>query len=191
VGSTSTLVTELFEAGGHVPTRPTAGFLLAAILSDTVILSSPTTTPRDEAAVGRLAEQLGIDAVAFGREMFEATSDVSDLKAETILGRDLKAYELSGGQTICVGQIETVGDTLMTRVEELRAAAEARAARDGHRLVALMVTDVASRGTQLVVAGDVALAERAFGADADGGVITLPGVMSRKKQVAPKLMRAT
>jgi manganese-dependent inorganic pyrophosphatase len=164
--------------------------LLAAILSDTVILSSPTTTPRDEAAVEDLAARLGIDAMTFGREMFEATSDVSGLDAEAILGRDLKAYELSSGQTICVGQIETVGDALMARVGELRDAAQERTGRDGHRLVALMVTDVASRGTHLVVAGDVALAERAFAAYAQDGVIELPGVMSRKKQVAPPLMKA-
>jgi len=190
VGSTSTLVAEQFLATGKEPTVPTAGMLLAAILSDTVILSSPTTTRRDEAAVEDLAARLDLDAMAFGREMFEATSDVSGLAAGAILGRDLKAYELSSGQTICVGQIETVGDALMTRVEELREAAQERAGRDGHRLVALMVTDVAARGTHLVVAGDVGLAERAFAAEASGGVIELPGVMSRKKQVAPPLMRA-
>jgi len=190
VGSTSTLVAEQFVAAGVDATHPTAQMLLAAILSDTVILSSPTTTPRDVAAVENLAASLDLDAHVFGREMFEATSDVSGVSAATILDRDLKAYELAGGETICVGQIETVGDGILARVDELREAAEARVGKDGHRLVALMVTDVTTKGTQLVVAGDVALAERAFGTDAVAGVIALPGVMSRKKQVAPKLMQA-
>ncbi len=191
VGSTSTLVAEQFRAAGLEPKLPTAGILLAAILSDTVILSSPTTTARDSETVKDLAGKLGLDADAFGREMFEATSDVSGLSAESLLGRDLKAYELASGQTICIGQVETVGDALLARAGELRAAAEARAAKDGHRLVALMVTDVSAGGTHLVVAGDVGLAEKAFGLGAVDGVLPLPGVMSRKKQVAPPLMKAT
>ena len=190
VGSTATLVAERFTAAGLEPTEPTAGMLVAAILSDTVVLSSPTTTPRDEAALAGLAERLGLDPQAFGREMFEAGSDVSGVPAEALLDRDLKAYELASGQTICIGQVETVGEALLERAGELRDAATARVAQDGHRLVALMVTDVSAGGTQLVVAGDVALAERAFGAPATDGLIALPGVMSRKKQVAPPLMKA-
>lgn len=190
VGSTSTLVTEQFRAASLTPSRAAAGMLLSAILSDTVILTSPTTTGRDAKAVRYLGEQLGVVPEEYGREMFESTSDVSGLSAEAIVGRDLKAYELASGQTICIGQVETVGDTLLERVGELRDATEARLALDGHRLVALMVTDVAVGSTHLVVAGDVALAERAFGAAADSGVIPLPGVMSRKKQVAPPLMKA-
>jgi manganese-dependent inorganic pyrophosphatase len=190
VGSTSTLVAEQFRVAGHEPSEPTAGMLLAAILSDTVILSSPTTTPRDEAAVASLADRLGLDAREFGREMFEATSDVSALSADQIVGRDLKGYELASGQSICIGQVETVGESILTRVQELRQAAESCAERDGHRLVALMVTDVVAGGTHLVVGGDVPMAQRAFGIAAEDGVLALPGVMSRKKQVAPKLMKA-
>jgi manganese-dependent inorganic pyrophosphatase len=190
VGSTSTLVTEQFRAAGHEPSGPTAGMLLAAILSDTVILSSPTTTPRDEAAVASLADRLGLDAREFGREMFEATSDVSAISAAEIVGRDLKGYELASGQSICIGQVETVGESILARVQELREAAETCAERDGHRLVALMVTDVVAGGTHLIVGGDVPMAQRAFGVTARDGVLALPGVMSRKKQVAPKLMKA-
>ncbi len=190
VGSTSTLVAEQFEALGHEPTGGTAGMLLAAILSDTVVLTSPTTTPRDEAAIAKLAARLGLDAEGFGRDMFAAGSDVSGVSADELLGRDLKAYELPSGQTICVGQVETVGEGLLERAPELREAVAARVAGDGHRLVALMVTDVSTGGTHLVVGGDVALAERAFGVPAADGVLPLPGVMSRKKQVAPPLMKA-
>lgn len=190
VGSTSTLVTEQFQAAGYEPSAASAGMLLAAILSDTVILTSPTTTPRDEAAVAELSGQLGLDPRTFGREMFQAGSDVANLEAAAILGRDLKAYELPSGATLCVAQIETVGDVLSGRFDELQDEAAACALRDGHRLVALMVTDVDARGTHLVVAGDVALAERAFGVGVQDGAIPLPGVMSRKKQVAPKLLQA-
>jgi manganese-dependent inorganic pyrophosphatase len=191
VGSTCTLVTERFRSAGREPAAATAIVLLAAILSDTVILSSPTTTARDVAAVDGLAASVGLDGGEFGREMFAATSDVSGLDADALLGRDLKGYDLASGQTICIGQVETVGDALLERATELRDAAESLREQSGHRLVALMITDVSEGGTHLLVVGDVALAERAFGLPADGALIVLPGVMSRKKQVAPPLLKAS
>ncbi len=67
---------------------------------------------------------------------------------------------------------------------------EAARSAGGHQLYALMITDILSKGTDMLVAGDRALVERAFGQRADNGVLELPGVMSRKKQVAPKLLAA-
>ena len=77
---------------------------------------------------------------------------------------------------------------LRDRADELRAALEAAREEGGHAVAALMVTDIAARGTTLLVAGDVAAVARAFGAAADDGAIDLLGVMSRKKQVVPKLL---
>ena len=191
VGSTCTLIAERFAAAGHEATTGAATLMLAALLSDTVVLTSPTTTDRDHAQAAALGAQLGVDPEAFGREMFEASSDVSGLDADAILGRDLKAYDLAGGQTLAIGQVETVGSAVLARAGELRDAAQARVEAGGQRLIALMVTDVTAGDTHLVVAGDVAMAERAFGASAEDGVIALPGVMSRKKQVAPPLLHAS
>ena len=81
VGSTATLVVERFRSHGREPRRPTATMLLAAVLSDTVILSSPTATERDRQVVRYLEELLELDAHDFGIEMFEATSDVGDVAA--------------------------------------------------------------------------------------------------------------
>ena len=190
VGSTSTLVSERFDQHGIVPSVPTAGMLLAAILSDTVILNSPTATPRDRAAMERLAALVGVDPVAFGREMFTSTSDVSSVAAGELVSRDAKTYDLGDGQTMGIAQVETVGTVPDERTEELLAAVRAERERGDHRLFALMLTDVLAHGTRLVLAGDVAFAEQALGAEADGDVIDLPGVMSRKKQVAPRLLTA-
>jgi manganese-dependent inorganic pyrophosphatase len=77
VGSTATLVVERFRQAGLEPQRPTALMLLGAVLSDTVILNSPTTTPRDHAVIEHLERILSLDAEEFGREMFSDTSDVS------------------------------------------------------------------------------------------------------------------
>jgi manganese-dependent inorganic pyrophosphatase len=148
------------------------------------------TTERDHTAVGYLERVLAVDAAEFGREMFESTSDVSELDAEAIVGRDAKEYAVGDGQRLVVAQIETVGDTLLERRDELLdALAELREAR-GLLLYALMVTDIMAKGTKMLVAGDRGVIERVFGQPVVDGILDLPGVMSRKKQVAPKLMAA-
>lgn len=189
VGSTSTLVIERFRQAGEEPTKPTAMVLLGAILSDTVILNSPTTTERDHAAVRFLEEFLSLNAVDWGREMFESGSDAADASVESLLGRDSKEYETAEGP-MCIAQVETAGKVLADRLGELRDALQAQHERNGHVLSALMVTDILEKHTQLLVAGDVAAAERAFGTPAQDGILDLPGVMSRKKQVAPPLLGA-
>jgi manganese-dependent inorganic pyrophosphatase len=189
VGSTSTLVIERFRQAGEEPTAPTATVLLGAILSDTVILNSPTTTDRDLVAVRYLAELLDIDAEEFGREMFESGSDAADASVESLLARDSKEYETADGP-MCIAQVETAGKVLADRLGELREALQAQHDKNGHVLSALMVTDILEKHTQLLVAGDVSAAERAFGTQAQDGILDLPGVMSRKKQVAPPLLGA-
>ncbi len=190
VGSTATLVIERFRSHGREPQRPTAIMLLSAILSDTVILSSPTTTERDHQVVAYLEELLGFDARAYGTEMFEASSDVGDVPAAEIIRRDAKQYEVSHGRKLCVAQIETVGRGLMSRRDELLGAMETVRTSEDLTLYALMVTDIVEKGTDLLIAGDSAPVERAFGVPALDKVLDLPGVMSRKKQVAPRLLGA-
>jgi manganese-dependent inorganic pyrophosphatase len=164
--------------------------LLGAVLSDTVILNSPTTTERDRAIVEYLERVLVVDAIQFGREMFQATSDVSSVPADEIVRRDAKEYPVGEGQTICIAQIETVGNGILDRRDELIAALERMRETKGYLLCALMVTDILSKSTKMLVAGDHALLERVFARPVADGVIDLPGVMSRKKQVAPKLLAA-
>jgi manganese-dependent inorganic pyrophosphatase len=189
VGSTATLVIERFRQSGMEPSRSTAMMLLGAILSDTVILNSATATERDRAVVEYLERVLALDASKMGREMFEATSDVSAVSAEEIIRRDAKLYHVRNGQ-ISIAQIEVVGGALDERKPELLKALQTARANDGLHLYALMVTDVLSKGTELLVAGDTVGAARAFGVSPGDGEIDLPGVMSRKKEVAPKLLAA-
>ena len=190
VGSTATLVVERFRQNGLEPSRPTATMLLGAVLSDTVILNSPTTTERDHAVVEYLERVLALDARALGREMFESTADVSEVSATDIIRRDAKQYQVRGGQPIYIAQIEVVGEGLLERKDELlEAMAKERDRRDLH-LYALMVTDVLAKGTHLLVAGDARAVARVFDQETHDGTIELPGVMSRKKEVAPKLLAA-
>ena len=190
VGSTATLVVERFRQNGMEPSRSTAIMLLGAVLSDTVILNSATTTERDRAVVEYLERVLAFDPLELGREMFEATADVSEVSAEEIISRDAKQYHVAGGATICIAQIEVVGRSLLERKEQLLDALRAERERQGFQLYALMVTDVLAKGTELLVAGDTATVARSFDTDAQDSTIELPGVMSRKKEVAPKLLAA-
>jgi manganese-dependent inorganic pyrophosphatase len=189
IGSTATLVVERFRMNGMEPSPAAATMLLGAILSDTVILSSPTTTERDRGVVRYLELLLQVDATRFGTEMFEASSDVAAVPAEDIIARDAKEYEV-GGRTICIAQIETVGHVLLERTSELLEALERARSTRGYALYALMVTDIVDKGTKLLVAGEKAPVQRAFSVESVDGVLDLPGVMSRKKQVAPKLLTA-
>ena len=117
-----------------------------------------------------------------------ATSDLEGVSADAIVTRDAKEYEVGGGQTIAIAQVETVGQGLSDRRDELLAAIQEARERRGYQLFALMVTDILAKDTDLYVAGDVGPLELAFGQEVNGGVIPLPGVMSRKKQVAPKVL---
>jgi manganese-dependent inorganic pyrophosphatase len=188
VGSTATLVVERFRNAGMEPIHSTALMLLGAVLSDTVILNSPTTTERDHAVVEYLERVLGVYAQQLGEEMFESTADVSNLSADQIVSQDAKRYQVRGDQEICIAQIEVVGDGLLERKDELLEALRREREDKDLALYALMITDVVAKGTEMLVAGDAAAVARSFGAETTDGMIDLPGVMSRKKQVAPKLM---
>jgi manganese-dependent inorganic pyrophosphatase len=190
VGSTSTLVIERFRQAGTDPSPSTATMLLGAIVSDTVLLTSPTTTERDRVAAAYLERLLELDASEFGREMYERSSDVDDVTAADLVTRDLKEYELNGDRTLSVAQIETVGRAVFERTDELLAAIEKHRARRDQVLFALMLTDILARDTLLLVAGADGIVERAFGKPVVDGTLELPGVMSRKKQVAPGLLAA-
>jgi manganese-dependent inorganic pyrophosphatase len=190
VGSTATLVVERFRQAGMEPSKPIAVMLLGAVLSDTVILNSATTTQRDHAVVEYLERVLALDAGELGREMFESTADVSDLSAEEIVTGDAKRYQVRGGQEICIAQVEVVGYALLERREELLEAMRREREAKDLAMYALMVTDVVDKGTQMLVVGDVGAVARSFDVEATDSTIELPGVMSRKKEVAPKLMTA-
>jgi manganese-dependent inorganic pyrophosphatase len=110
--------------------------------------------------------------------------------AEQIVTRDAKVYEAGAGQTVAIAQVETVGQRLDARHDELLGALEGARERHDHALFALMVTDILAKDTDLYVSGETGPLEHAFGRPVRDGVIALPGVMSRKKQVAPKVLAA-
>lgn len=188
VGSTATIVAERYRELGVMPPEGMAGILLSAVLTDTVLLKSPTTTPTDHEVAGRLAAQLGVDATEFGLEMFKARSAGAAFSAAEAVSADLKEYRV-GDVIIGVAQVETV-DTgaYLERADELAAALEAFRLRRGLDLAMLLVTDVVREGSEIFAAGKVRVAERALGIDLSGGSAWMDGVLSRKKQIASRLL---
>lgn len=187
VGSSATLVFRRYREVGIEPPREMAGLMLAAILSDTMLLRSPTTTPEDKAAVRDLETLSGLKTRAFGVAMYKAKTDISGLSAWEIVTGDLKPYTF-GGQNIAIAQVEVADrDQLLSRLKEIRQALERLRDQGPYDLALLLVTDVLSEGSTVIATGNTRLVERAFGISLREGHAWLPGVLSRKKQVVPAL----
>ncbi len=190
VGSTATIVAERYRELGVTPPEAMAGVLLSAVLTDTVLLKSPTTTDVDRAVAQRLAGQLGLDAIEFGLEMFRARAAQAGFSAADAVSRDLKEYR-SGDLAIGVAQVETVdADEYRDRADELASALEQFRVSRGLDLAMLLVTDVVKEGSEVFAAGKVRIAERSLGIDLSAGSAWMDGVLSRKKQVASRLLES-
>lgn len=190
VGATATIVAERYRELAVTPTEGVAGILLAAVLSDTVLLKSPTTTPVDQAVAARLGAQLGVDPIEFGLEMFRARSERTEFSARDAVATDLKEYRV-GDLAIGVAQVEVVDlDRYLDNAALLAEALEAEREKRGWGLAMLLVTDVVNEGSQVFAAGKRRVAERALGIDLSSGSAWMPGVLSRKKQVASRLLEA-
>ena len=189
VGCTATLVLRRYKEIGVALPREMAGLMVGAILSDTMLLKSPTTTAEDVAAVGYLGEVLGEDPLAFGRRMYHAKFDIAALSPEAIATNDLKTF-VFGSLTVGIGQVEVADKALLLeRKAEILAAMNHFQVQHGFDLLLLMVSDILLEGTELLAVGHTRLVEKAFGVSLKEQTIYLPGVLSRKKQVVPPISK--
>ena len=192
VGCTCTIVYQMYRENGVEIDRTTAGLMLSAILSDTLMFRSPTCTPVDEAAARQLAELAGVELERYADDMFAHGGDVSGKTAGEVFRNDYKIFN-SGDIRFGVGQ-----GIYMT--EKNRRAAQAllspylptALAKQGLDYIFYMFTDARNSNTELLTAGAGAseLIQKAFGVQEQDGVIVLPGVVSRKKQMIPRLISA-
>ena len=165
------------------------GAMLTCILSDTLEFRSPTTTPHDRAVAEKLARNLGLNIPAYAAEMFAAKSDVSAFSEAELLTMDSKEYEI-GGKKLRISVLETTApQVLIDRKPALIAAMPAVAAADGADEVLLFIVDILREEATLLVPNDMVkqIAEKSFGARVSGDTVTLPGIVSRKKQIIPAL----
>lgn len=184
-GSTATVLLDMYaNAGIQVPAE-LRGILLCAMLSDTVILRSPTTTERDITFVQMLAQDLQIDYTDLGMQLFNAKAQVASKSAAEIIHNDFKNFDVAG-KNVGLGQIEVPSlDVLQPKLPEI--IAELQRMKPNYHTLALMLTDIVQEGTQLIVVSDsMEELATAFNTTLVEHVSNfIPGMMSRKKQVVP------
>jgi len=190
VGATATIVALRYRELEVDPPRGIAGLLLSAVLTDTVLLKSPTATDDDREVVEWLAGIVGVDPVEFAMEMFRARSSSEAFSAEAVVTRDLKEYRIRDG-VVAIGQVESVdADDILAHHDEIVACMESLGRARGYETLALMVTDVVREGSELIVTGRRRPLEKAFGVSFESGSVWFDGMLSRKKQLAPRLLES-
>lgn len=189
-GSSCSIVRYLFKAYGFEPTVAQASCLLSAMLTDTVMLKSPTTTDIDREYVYEFGERLGLNPYDFGMNIFlnRATDTYSP---DEMVAHDIKCFEVND-KRVFIGQYETVDKSAALKIiPEIREAMERfRKAKNGDTLV-LCVTDIMEEGSQILMCGDTALPERGLNIKDVPEGVWMPGVLSRKKQVAAPILAAS
>ena len=186
VGSTNTIVATMYQEHGLMPGEKLAGLMAAAIVSDTIMFKSPTTTPRDRRIAERLARIAGLDLEALGRDVFSASS--SDKSADALLRTDFKEFHL-GEHSLGISQITTMDSAhMLTRKDEFLEEMRKLQKDKKYDMVLLMITDVLLDGTHLVFLGDSEIIRQAFnGCRPENNTVFLKGVVSRKKQTVPAM----
>ncbi len=190
VGSTCTLVTGRYRECGIKPDRSMAALLMAGILSDTVILKSPTTTESDRQAVIWLEELAGITAADFGHDIFAACSSLKNYgSVERVVSADFKEFKHEK-HTIGIGQVEVVGfDEFYGMKADLLSALADVKRRDNLFIAGLMVTDITTETTLFLVEGFTRIAHVMEYPQLEPHLYELKNVMSRKKQMVPHLLK--
>ncbi|WP_308000032.1 putative manganese-dependent inorganic diphosphatase [uncultured Gemmiger sp.] len=192
VGCTATILYQMYKEQGVTPTKQVAGLLLSAILSDTLMFRSPTSTLLDEATAKALAELAGEDIPAYAEQMFEAGADLTGRDAEDVFRSDFKAFS-RGDVKFGVGQSIYMTDNSRAAAEALvRPFLPEASRREGLPLIFYMFTDMKTQSTDLMVYGFNAeeIVRDAFHVEVKDGMAVLPGVVSRKKQLIPPLLAA-
>ena len=186
VGSTTTIVAEMYQEKGLMPSQKMAGLMCAAIISDTVIFKSPTATHRDRAMAERLARIAGLSLDELGTFIFSASLG-ENKSVKDLMYADFKEFHIAGhdfgvSQITCVDSV-----SMLDRKEEFLAEMRRTVAEKGYSVMLIMLTDVLLEGTQIIYVGDTDDLAQAFGVEPKDNTFFLPGVMSRKKQVIPML----
>ena len=191
LGCSSTIILKEFKQHGVEVPANIAGMMLSAIISDTLLLKSPTTTDEDVAAVKELAKIAGVDYEKYGLDMLKAGTNLASKSDETLISQDAKSFDMNGTQ-VRVDQINTVDlNEVFDREDGLRAAIEKQNKENGYDLFLLMVTNILNSDTRLLVVGEPqSVVEQAFGKKLEDNKMDLPGVVSRKKQIVPPLEAA-
>lgn len=190
VGCTATVINKLYKENQIEIDSKIASLMLSAIISDTLLFKSPTCTDEDIKAAKELAAIANVDIETYGLEMLKAGTDLSDVSAEGLIKIDTKEFEM-GTVKAEVAQISVASiEDMMQRKAEIEEAMNNVIDEKGLDLFFVIVTDIINSNSQAIVLGKrKEIAEKAFGVTLEENTAFLPGVVSRKKQVIPNLMK--
>ncbi|RRD41042.1 manganese-dependent inorganic pyrophosphatase [Leptotrichia sp. OH3620_COT-345] len=191
VGCTATIILNLFRENNLVPSKKTAGLMLSAIISDTLLFKSPTCTEHDIKAGKALGEIAGVDPQKYGLEMLKAGTALGGKSEAELINMDMKTFEIDGVK-VGVAQVNTVNEAeLLEKKEKLISEMNDIISKDGLKFFLFIITNILSNDSIGIVAGEGnGIIEKAFNVKVENSLVTLKGVVSRKKQVIPPLTKA-
>ena len=188
VGSASSIVYRMFKENNVEVPKEVAGLLLSGLISDTLLLKSPTTHASDPAVAAELAEIAGVNLEEYGLAMLKAGTNLSSKSAEELIDIDAKTFELNGNQ-VRVAQVNTVDiSDVLSRQAEIEEAINNSIKNNGYSDFVLMITDILNSNSEILALGsNTDKVEAAFNFVLDNNHAFLEGAVSRKKQVVPQL----
>jgi manganese-dependent inorganic pyrophosphatase len=191
VGCTTTILNKMYKENGVTIEKVIAGLMLSAIISDTLLLKSPTCTQQDVDAAHELATIAGVDLNEYGLEMLKAGADLSDKTVEQLISIDSKVFPM-GNAKVEVAQVNAVDtNDILSRQKEIESALEKVVGEKELDLFLLVVTDILTNDSVALAIGKASnKVEQAFNVTLDNNTALLKGVVSRKKQIVPPLTEA-
>lgn len=191
VGSTATIISEMYLESGIRPSKKIAGILCAAIISDTLLFRSPTTTETDKRILDRMSKIADLNPEEFADKMFRAATSLKGKSATDLVEGDVKTFNIAG-EDFRVGQVMTMNpEELIPIMDELKDLMDKKIKAKNESTFVLVLTDIFNQRSELLVVGEHFDSIREeFGEITERGTINAPGVLSRKKQVIPKLTAA-
>ena len=190
IGSTATLIYRRFVEKQITPEQKEAGFMLAAILSDTRLLTSPTTTELDKEACLQLAKVTQIDYKKFGKELLLAGTKTDHMSAKELYHSDLKSYQFSN-EKASIGTVSTTDIALvLKRRVELETYMKSYQKKEGFSFCVLLITDLLKNDSYALVIGNKERFDKAFSHGKQGEDYFLKSLVSRKRQLVPQLEKA-
>jgi manganese-dependent inorganic pyrophosphatase len=188
VGCTATILNKLFKENNVAIEKSIAGLMVSAIVSDTLLLKSPTCTAEDVAAARELAEIAGVNLESYGLDMLKAGANLSDKTIAQLISLDAKEFQM-GSYKVEIAQVNAVDtNDVLSRQVELEAALTSIIAEKGLDLFLFVVTDILNNDSIGVALGRSAgVVEQAYNEKLAGNKVTLKGVVSRKSQIVPVL----
>ncbi|EHI70180.1 manganese-dependent inorganic pyrophosphatase [Streptococcus ictaluri] len=188
VGSASSIVYRLFKENNVDVPKEMAGLLLSGLISDTLLLKSPTTHPSDRQVAQELSELAGVNFEEYGMALLKAGTNLANKSEVELIDIDAKTFELNGN-AVRVAQVNTVDIAdVLERQEAIETAIKDAMATEGYSDFVLMITDIVNSNSEILALGaNMDKVEAAFDFTLENNHAFLAGAVSRKKQVVPQL----